>query len=318
MTISDKKLKSKAPYLWVEAFRPKTISEMILPNEFKAFFKSVVESGEIPNLLLESSTPGSGKTSIAKAICAELNADYLYINISSESGIDTLRTTIKQFASTKSFTRKPKIVIMDEADGATPALQKALRGFIEEFHSACRFILTCNYVSQIIPALREGRMMEFNFNMKDIQYVEEMKPKIRKRLEQILKFKAVEYEPEVISELVDTNYPNMRKMICLLQKAAAVNGKIDSRILKMSDVDDELFDLILAKKLTEARAFVSSHSYSYTDLYGKMQERLVPQLPKAVQGQAILYLAEYEFRTAFSTQHDLQFAACLLEIMGLI
>ena len=103
--------KSKAPYLWVEQFRPQKIDDAILPNEFKAFFKSVVKSGEIPNLLLESSTPGSGKTSIAKAICAELNADYLYINISSESGIDTLRTTIKQFASTKSFTRKPKLLL---------------------------------------------------------------------------------------------------------------------------------------------------------------------------------------------------------------
>jgi DNA polymerase III delta prime subunit len=317
MTVSQKQ-KSKSQYLWVEAFRPQTINDMILPNEFKLFFKNVVESGEIPNLLLESSTPGSGKTSIAKAICAELNADYIYINISSEGGIDTLRTQIKQFASTKSFTRKPKIVIMDEADGATPALQKALRGFIEEFHSACRFILTCNYVSQIIPALREGRMMEFNFNMKDTQYVEEMKPKIKKRLEQILKFKSVEFDSEVVNGLVDANYPNMRKMICLLQKASAVNGKIDSRILKMIDVDDELFDLILAKKLTKARAFVSANSYSYSDLYGKMFERLVPQLPKAVQAQAILYIAEYEYRTAFSTQHDLQFAACILEIMGLI
>lgn len=310
--------KSKAQYLWVEQFRPQRIDDAILPTEFKAFFKSIVESGEIPNLLLESSTPGSGKTSIAKAICTELNADYIYINISSEGGIDTLRSTIKQFASTKSFTRKPKIVIMDEADGASPTLQKALRGFIEEFHAACRFILTCNYVSQIIPALREGRMMEFNFNMKDAQYVEEMKPKIKKRLIQILKFKNVEYEEEAIDGLVEKNYPNMRKMICILQKASSLNGKIDSRISKMSDIDDELFDLILAKKLTEARAFVSSHSYSYADIYSKMFELLVPQLPKAAQAQAILYIAEYEYRTAFSTAPDLQFAACVLEIMGLI
>ena len=310
--------KSKSQFLWVEAFRPQRIDDAILPNEFKTFFKGIVESGEIPNLLLESSTPGSGKTSVAKAICAELNADYIYINISSDGGIDTLRNTIKQFASTKSFTRKPKIVIMDEADGASPTLQKALRGFIEEFHSACRFILTCNYVSQIIPALREGRMMEFNFNMKDSRYVDEIKPKIKKRLIQILKFKNVEYDDDVITSLVDSHYPNMRKMICLLQKAASLNGKIDSRISKMGDVDDALFDLILAKKLTEARAFVTSHSYNYADLYGKMFEQLVPQLPKPVQGQAILYIAEYEHRTAFSTSPDLQFAACLLELMSLI
>lgn len=310
--------KSKAPYLWVEQFRPQKIDDAILPNEFKAFFKGLVDSGEIPNLLLESSTPGSGKTSIAKAICAELNADYIYINISSENGIDTLRSQIKQFASTKSFTRRPKIVIMDEADGATPALQQGLRAFIEQFHASCRFILTCNYVSKIIPALREGRMMEFNFNMKDEKYVAEMKPKIKKRLIQILKFKTVEFEEEAVDNLVEENYPNMRKMVCLLQKASALNGKIDSRISKMGDIDDELFDLILTKKLTECRAYVSSHSYSYTDLYSKMFEHLIPQLPKTVQGQAILYIAEYEYRTAFSTAPDLQFAACLLEIMSLI
>lgn len=318
MTTPDKKVKSKAHFLWVEQFRPQKIDDAILPNEFKAFFKNIVESGEIPNLLLESSTPGSGKTSIAKAICAELNADYLYINISSDGGIDTLRGTIKQFASTKSFNRRPKIVIMDEADGASPTLQKALRGFIEEFHTACRFILTCNYVSQIIPALREGRMMEFNFNMKDSQYVEEMKPKMKKRLIQILKFKGIEYEDDAIDNLVESNYPNMRKMICVLQKASSLNGKIDSRISKISDIDDELYDLILSKKLTEARAYVTSHSYSYTDLYTKMFENLVPQLPKTSQGQAILYIAEYEYRTAFSSAPDLQFAACLLEIMSLI
>lgn len=310
--------KSKSHFLWVEQFRPQRIDDAILPNEFKTFFKNVVSDGEVPNLLLESSTPGSGKTSIAKAICAELNADYIYINISSEGGIDTLRNTIKQFASTKSFTRRPKIVIMDEADGASPALQKALRGFIEEFHSSCRFILTCNYVSQIIPALREGRMMEFNFNMKDERFVSEMKPKIKKRLIQILKFKNVEYEEDAIDSLIDKQYPNMRKMISILQKSSTLHGKIDSRVSKISEIDDEIFDLILAKKLTEARAYASSHSYSYTDLYSKMLEHLVPQLPKAVQGQAILYIAEYEYRTAFSTAHDLQFAACLLEIMSLI
>lgn len=318
MTIADDKHKSKESYLWVETFRPKCISDAILPNEFKTFFKNIVESGEIPNLLLESSTPGSGKTSIAKSICAELNADYIYINVSSENGIDTLRSQIKQFASTKSFTRKPKIVIMDEADGATPALQQGLRAFIEQFHSSCRFILTCNYISKIIPALREGRMMEFNFNMKDERYAIEMKPKIKKRLTQILKFKNVEYEEPTIDVLVESNYPNIRKMICVLQKASSLYGKIDSRITKISDVDDELFELILAKKLTEARAYVASHSYSYADLYSKMFEQLVPMLDKSARSQAILYISEYEYRNAFTTAPDLQFAACLLEIMSLI
>jgi len=308
--------KSKAAFLWVEKFRPTKIDDMILPADFKAFFKKTVESGEIPNMLLESSTPGSGKTSIAKAICAELDADYIYINVSSESGIDTLRTQIKQFASTKSFTRKPKIVIMDEADGATPQLQAGLRAFIEQFHASCRFILTCNYISKIIEPLREGRMMVFNFNMKDEKYVTEMKPKIKKRLEQILKFEKVEYDSEAINTIIDSHYPNMRKMICLLQKCASLHGSINSNIFKIDEVDDELYQLILAKKFTDARAYVTQHSYNYSELYGKLFEHLVPLLPKMVQGQNTITIAEYEYRTGFSTQPELQFAACILEIMS--
>ena len=310
--------KKYAPYLWVEKFRPTCTDDMILPTEFKTFFKGVIKSGEIPNLLLESSTPGSGKTSIAKAICSELKADYLYLNISSESGIDTLRTLIKQFASNKSLNKKPKIVIMDEFDYATPNLQAGLRAFIEQFHSTCRFILTCNYVAKIIPALREGRMMEFNFNMQDSKFVTDMKPKITKRLSQILDFEKIEYDIEAINNLVDLQYPNIRKMISLLQKCSKLNGKIDSDIFKLSEVDNEFYDLILAKKFTDARAYVVQHSYSYIDLYSKMLKEFVPLLPKPVQAQSILFLAEYEYRTAFSSDPSLQFAACILEIIGLL
>lgn len=309
-------MKKLASTIWTEKFRPQKINDMLLPPDFTKFFKTCIESGEIPNLLLESSTPGSGKTSIAKAICTELNADYLYLNISVENSIDTLRTLIKQFASNKSFNKKPKIVIMDEFDFATPNLQGGLRAFIEQFHSTCRFILTCNYVAKIIPALREGRMMEFNFNMQDIKYVTDMKPKIVKRLSSILDFEKVEYDNTAINNLVDAHFPNIRKMISLLQKCFKLNGRIDDDIFKLSEVDNELYDLILAKKFTDARAYVVQHSYSYIDLYSKLLTNLVPLLPKEVRGQNIITIAEYEYRTAFSSDPSLQFAACLIEIIS--
>jgi len=184
--------KKAAKYLWVEKFRPESIKEMILPLKFKRFFNKVVKDGQLPNLLLASSTPGSGKTTLAKALCTEIDADFIYINISSESGIDTLRTTIREFASTKSFNRRPKVVILDEMDGASAQLQAGLRGFIEEFHSHCRFVMTCNYVSKIIQPLREGRIMEFDFNISDAKTAAEIKPKQVKRLQQICKFEGIE------------------------------------------------------------------------------------------------------------------------------
>lgn len=304
--------------IWVELFRPKSVKEILLPKDFKTFFNNIVKTKNIPNLLLESSTPGSGKTTLAKALCADLDADYIYINVSSENGIDTLRTQIKQFASTKSFTNKPKIVIMDEFDGATPNLQDGLRAFIEQFHNSCRFILTCNYVSKIIPALREGRLMEFNFNMKNEEYKIEMVPKIQDRLSGILKFNKIDFEPSVVKKLVEENYPNIRKMVSTIQKASNIHGSIDQRLFNISEVDNELFDLILNKQITNARNLVISKNYSYSEVYEKMLNDFVPMLKPEARGEAILTIAEYEYRNAFTSSPDLQFAACLINIVSLL
>jgi len=130
-------------FLWVEEYRPKTISECILPKNLKAIFHQFAKSGEIQNLLL-TGTAGTGKTTIARALCEELKTDYIIINGSEESGIDVLRTKIKDFASTISFTGNTKVVILDEADYLNPnSTQPALRRFMEEFANNCRFILTC-------------------------------------------------------------------------------------------------------------------------------------------------------------------------------
>jgi len=311
--------KKAAKYLWVEKFRPETIKEMVLPTKFKRFFNKVVKDGEIPNLLLASSTPGSGKTTIAKALCNEIDADSIYVNVSTESGIDTLRSTIREFASTKSFNKRPKVVIMDEADGASQQLQAGLRGFIEEFHSHCRFILTCNYVSKIIEPLREGRIMEFDFNISDAKTAAEIKPKQVKRLEQICKFEGVEYETSVLEQMVEMNYPNMRKMISTLQKGASMFGAIDENVLSLTKVDSELFNLVMAKKFTAAREHIIKASYNIDELFPIFYREFVPLIEsKNSQAQIILVLAQYQSQHPTAIDTELNFAACLIEIIGSI
>ena len=185
--------------VWVERYRPKHVKDMILPKDFMTFFKKLVEENSedgIPNILLSSPTPGTGKTSIAKAIVADLEADYIYINASSENSIDVLRNQIAGFATTMSFNGSRKIVILDEADGLTPQFQKALRAFIEEFDKTCRFILTCNNIGKIIEPLRQGRTMVFDFDMG--KYKEELIPKICARIKGILQHESVEYTDEAI------------------------------------------------------------------------------------------------------------------------
>jgi len=309
--------KKAAKYLWVEKFRPTSISDAVLPNAFRNFFNDVVEEGQIPNLLLYSSTPGSGKTSMAKALCSEIGADSLYINVSSESGIDTLRSTIKEFASTKSFNKRPKVVIMDEADGASPQLQAGLRAFIEEFHAHCRFILTCNYISKIIEPLREGRIMEFDFNMNSAKLSKELKPKMVKRLLQIAKFEGVPAETSAIEALVENQFPNMRKMISAMQKASKMYGAIDENIFSIVKVDSELYEFILDKKFSKAREHVIQSSYNIDELFPAFYRELVPMISdKSKQAQVILILAQYQSMHGTAIDAELNLSACLLEIIG--
>ena len=281
-------------FLWVEKFRPQSVTDAVLPAAYKKFFKEILSQDQIPNLLLQSTTPGAGKTTIAKALCYDLDADYIYINISQDSGIDTLRRQIAGFASTKSFNGKPKIVILDEFDGATTQLQAGLRAFIEEFHAHCRFILTCNYVNKIIEPLREGRIMEFNFNMKDKKTIAELKPKMVKHLMGICKFENIKYDDGAIIKLVDIAYPNMRRMIASVQKSSIMFGQIDTNILSISQVDTELYGLILEKKFTAARTMIIENAYDHGEMYSNLYKHLLPMIEsRSVQAQAIIIISDF-------------------------
>ena len=196
-------------FLFVEKYRPKTVSDCILPDGLKKTFQDIVTGGELPNMMFTGSA-GVGKTTVARALCNELDLDYMLINGSEDGNIDTLRGKIKQFASTVSLQGGQKVVILDEADYLNPqSTQPALRGFIEEFSSNCRFILTCNFKNRIIDPLHSRcSIYEFNLGNKA-----KMAEQFMARLQFILDSESIIYDNAVLAELIMTYIPDWRRVI---------------------------------------------------------------------------------------------------------
>lgn len=307
--------KKYSNYIWTEIYRPKTVGDILLPRNYKRTFNKFVKEKQIPNLLLYSSSPGVGKTTLAKSLCNDIDANKLYINASSKSGIDTLRDLIAKFASTKSFNGRPKIVIMDEADGTSRNLQDGLRAFTEEFHKVCRFIFTCNYITKIIEPL-QSRCQCFDMNFSDKKIKDEMKPKILKRIIGILEHKEIEYKEEVIINLIDMYYPDIRKIIQTCQKYSSVNGIIDANIFNYEKIDDEFYNYIINKEFGKARKYMLDKDYNYDEMFTNLYREFVPMLEPRKQAQTIITIAEYMYRNAFVIDKEINFSALLLELMG--
>ena len=310
-------MKTLNKFLWVEAYRPSSIKGTLLPASMKRSFTNLVKAGEIPNLLFHSTSPGVGKTTVAKALCKEMNIDdYMFINTSSERGIDTLRNRVRQYASVKSMTGNNKVVIMDEFDDASPDLQNALKAAIEQYLS-CRFIFTANHISKIIAPL-QSRCQIFDFNMTNEKVKKEMVTKIQDRLVMILKHRNIDFEEYTIEKLVKTFYPDIRKMLGLLQQYSNQNENIDDNIFNYEQIDDEFYDLLKKKSLTKARKYLIDKGYNYADLYRNLYDNFVPGLSKDKQGQVILLIADYQYRHAFVIDHEINSTALLLEIIGVL
>ena len=245
-------------FLWVEKYRPSTINDTILPDNIKNTFKEIVAGGELHNMLL-TGTPGTGKTTIARALCQELDLDYLLVNGSEESGIDTLRTKIKHFASSVSLSGGYKVVILDEADYLNPqSTQPALRAFIEEFSANCRFILTCNFKNRIIEPLHSRcSIIEFNLAKKDMP---PLLAQFMNRCEDILTKENISFEKNVLAELIMKYMPDWRRVINELQRYS-VSGNIDSGILvNLSDVSiDKLINHLKLKNFRGMRQWVADN-----------------------------------------------------------
>jgi DNA polymerase III delta prime subunit len=302
--------------LWVEKYRPTKIEDCILPDEIKTTFQSIVDSGEIPNLLLTGS-PGIGKTTVAKALCNQLDCDWLMINGSDEGRmIDTLRTTVVNYASTVSLSGGKKVIVIDEADYMNKdSVQPALRGVIEEFSKNCRFIFTCNFKNRIIPALH------YRCSVVDFVISKDAKPalgmEMLENVKRILNAEGVKYEESVLVQLILKYFPDFRRVINELQKYS-LNGIIDEDILKQSSDENfnELFVALKGKDFSGMRKWVAQNiDNDHVRLYRQIYDTLNNRFEKKSIPQAVLTIANYSYMSAFVADQEVNMVACLTEIM---
>jgi len=299
--------------LWVEKYRPRKIEDCILPDSIKETFLQYVSQKTVPNLLL-SGSPGVGKTTIAKALCSEVGADYIVINGSDTRGISTIQTNVKQFASSISLTGERKVIILDEADNLTPDAQKALRGVIEAVASNCSFIFTCNYKSKIIDAIHSRcSVIDFKINGNKAK----MAAGFFKRIEWILQQEEITYDKEAVVSLVTKYFPDNRRILNELQRYS-VSGVIDKGILH-NLVEVQLQELIKAlkdKDFATARKWANNNSDSDSEvIYRKIYDSLYDYLKPNSIPQAVLILARYQYQAAFVADQEINLVACLTEFM---
>jgi DNA polymerase III delta prime subunit len=304
-------------FLYVEKYRPQVIEDCILPDDTKKTFKEFVEKGEIPNLLL-AGPPGIGKTTIAKALCNELGADYYVINGSDEGRfLDTVRNQAKNFASTVSLTgsSKHKVIIIDEADNTGNDVQLLLRANIEAFYNNCRFIFTCNYKNKIIEPLH-SRCAVIDFTIKGKQK-QQLAGSFFKRVLQILDAEKIEYDEKVVAELVTKHFPDFRRVLNECQRYST-GGKIDSGILaSFSDVSvNELIKNLKEKNFTEVRKWVVSNlDNDATSLLRRVYDASYDYLSPQSIPAAVLVIAKYQYQGAFVADQEINLLAALTEIM---
>jgi DNA polymerase III delta prime subunit len=301
--------------LWTEKYRPQTIEDCILPKRLKEVFQQYASQKQIPNLLLTGSA-GVGKTTVAKALCQEVGCDYLVINGSDESGIDTFRVKIKNYASSMSFTGGRKVIIIDEADYLNPnSTQPALRNAIEEFASNCSFIFTCNYKNRIIEPLH-SRCAVIEFGLKNGEKIK-MATEFLKRTESILQSEKVEFDKKVVAELVTKHFPDFRRVINELQRYSQL-GKIDVGVLaQVADVSiTEIVKYIKDKDFGAVRKWVATNEIDPTTFFRKLYDNLYDFLKPHSIPQVILILADYQYKQAFVVDQEINIVACLIQIMA--
>ena len=300
--------------LWTEKYRPQTVDDCILPDRLKQPFQEYVNQKQIPNLLLAGGA-GVGKTTIAKAMCNEIGCDFMVINGSDESGIDTFRTKIKNYASSMSLSGGRKVIIIDEADYLNPnSTQPALRNAIEEFASNCSFIFTCNYKNRIIEPLH-SRCAVIDFGLKNGEKAK-MASAFFKRIQSILQSEKIDADEKVLAELIKKHFPDFRRVLNELQRYSQF-GKIDTGILvQIADISvDELSKHIVAKDFGAIRKWVASHEIDNTTLFRKLYDTLSNTLKPSSVPQAVVILADYQYKAAFVADQEINTVACLTEIM---
>jgi len=303
-------------FLWVEKYRPKTISDCVLPESLKNVFEKIVANGDLPNMLF-TGTAGLGKTTVAKALCNELDLDHIVINGSEEGNIDTLRGKIKQFASSISLQGGYKVVILDEADYLNPqSTQPALRGFIEEFADNCRFILTCNFKNRIIEPLHSRcGVYEFNTTKKELA---ELCGNFLARLKNILDKELVEYKTETLAPLIWKHAPDWRRVINECQRHS-IGGQLETVVLNAADNNDYdlLFKALKDKDFKKMRTWVVNNvDVDSNTIFRGIYDRMYDNVETSTIPNLVLILADYQYKNAFVADHELNMVACLTELMA--
>lgn len=307
--------KKDKEFLWVEAYRPQCIDDCILPERMKGYFREMVAKGQLQNMLLVGG-PGTGKTTVAKAMCNEMGIDVLVVNASENGDINTLRTTIRSFASTMSFTGGIKCVILDEADYLTAATQPALRGFIEEFSNNCRFILTANFGNKIIDPLKSRcAVIDFTYTKEEKKH---LIVDFDRRVKAILDNEAVEYDKKTLAQVIIKHFPDFRKIINELQRHSQAGNLSTNSVASMhEDSIKSLVGFLKEKDWGSMRKWVvdnldNDFHVVMRSLYDRMNEyveaRSIPDL--------VMILAQYDYKHAFVVDKEVNLVAMLTELMG--
>lgn len=303
-------------FMWSEKYRPRTIAEAILPASLKQIFVSFIEQGQVPHMILNGPA-GVGKTTAAMALCEEMDVDYIVINGSKDNGIDVLRTKITAFASTVSLNGKPKVVIIDEADGLTAQVQKGLRSFLEEYSANCRFIFTCNYANSIIDPIhsRCGAPIEFRLTPEDKPA---MASKFLKRVVEILAEENVEADKKVVAQVVMKYFPDFRKTLNALQRYAAQSQNcINEGVLaQMGNADvKDLIASLKDKDFKQMRQWVVNNvDNDCQKIFRLVFDAVLDQVNEVPQ--AVLIIADYTYKDFFVADKGINMTACFTELMA--
>ena len=300
--------------LWVEKYRPSNLDEYVGNEHLKTKVTDYLQSGDVPHLLFFGKA-GTGKTTLAKLIVNSIDCDYIVINASDENNVDTVRNKVKGFASTVGF-KNSKIVILDEFDYMTPNAQAILRNLMETFSKHCRFILTCNYVEKVIDPI-QSRCQTF-------QIIPPTKKDVAIQVSQILGKESVRFEPKDIVPIIDSSYPDIRKIIntCQLNSSKGVL-KVDVTNIMNSDIKIKIVDLLKGKddkrnKYMKIRqAVADSRIQDFSELYGYLYEK-IDEYAGDNTSNVILTLSEGQYKDSMVIDKEITFMATIIQIVGIL